>query len=72
MEIKKLPMADLEKYRLTAWLMGLVIVLSVVFVALEYTSSDHASDDMSDQIEDLAQDFESIPAPEQKGKRTRP
>lgn len=66
MEIKKLPSADLEKYRLTAWLTGLVIVLSIVFFALEYTSSDNASDDMTDQIDDMAQDFESIPALEQK------
>lgn len=66
MEIKKLPSADLEKYRLTAWLTGLVIVLSIVFFALEYTSSDNASDDMTNQIDDMAQDFESIPALEQK------
>ncbi len=66
MEIKKLPSADLEKYRLTAWLTGLVIVLAIVFFALEYTSSDNASDDMTDQIDDMAQDFESIPALEQK------
>ena len=66
MEIKKLPSADLEKYRLTAWLTGLVIVLSVVFFALEYSSSDSSSDEMNDQIDDMAQDFESIPALEQK------
>ncbi len=66
MENRKLPVADLEKYRLTAWLTGLVIVLSVLFVALEYTSTDHDTDDVSDQIEDLAQDFESVPALEQK------
>ncbi len=66
MEIKKLPSADLEKYRLTAWLTGLVIVLSVVFFALEYSSSDQSSDEMNDQIDDMAQDFESIPALEQK------
>lgn len=66
MEIKKLPSADLEKYRLTAWLTGLVIVLAVVFFALEYTSSDNTSDDMTDQIDDMAQDFESVPALEQK------
>lgn len=66
MEIRKLPKADLGKYRLTAWLTGVVIVLSILFVALEYTSQDNDSDDISDQIEDLAQDFESIPALEQK------
>lgn len=66
MEIKKSPLADLEKYRLTAWLTGLVVVLSVAFVALEYTSGSGQEDDMSDQLDDLAQDFESIPALEQK------
>lgn len=66
MEIKKLPSADLGKYRLTAWLIGLVIVLSAMLVALEYSSTDGDSDNTADQIDDLEQDFESIPALEQR------
>lgn len=60
-ETKKTKDASLEQYRAQAWLMGLVMALALMFVALEYTSG--SNDDADDaQLDDLAQEFEEIPA----------
>ena len=40
MEVKKSPEADLEKYRATWLMIGYVVALSIVFIALEWTSQD--------------------------------
>ena len=61
LETKKSRSADIGRYRLTAWLMGLVTALAALFVAMEYTTSDQ-TDDYDDTLDDMAQDFESIPA----------
>ena len=56
-EIKKSNSAQLEDKRVTFFLLGLLIILSVIFVCLQYTS--HAGDyDMTDDMEDLSQDLE--------------
>lgn len=44
MEVKKSPEADLEKYRATWLMIGYVVALSIVFIALEWTSQDVEAD----------------------------
>lgn len=58
MEIKKSDKANLDSHRGTGFLLGLIIALSLLFVAFEYTSrpQDLAEDDsmLDDLTEDLA------------------
>ena len=44
MEVKKSPEADLEQYRATWLLVGLVVALSVLFVAFEWTGRTEEAD----------------------------
>ena len=66
MEQKKTDKGGLENKRTTGFLLGLVLVFSIAFVALEYTS--HAPDYEVDEllIDELAQDLELLPAIEQQ------
>lgn len=66
MEQKKTKLADLERRRPTAFLLGLVVALSLCVAALELTT--HPSTDSIDEelLDELAQDLESLPAMEQK------
>ena len=60
-EVKKTKAADLERGRTQRFLLGLIVVLSVLFVALEWTSSD-SSDPFADaSFDDIAQDMEFMP-----------
>lgn len=60
MEIKKSYQADLEHIRPTAFLLGLILALSLCFVALEYEfdSADEADESL---LEELAEDMEVLP-----------
>lgn len=75
MEIKKAKTADLEGKRATRFLLGLVLVLSVLFVAAEYNATDgeaYTYDLMADEAErDIdfipmarQEDMVALPAPE--------
>ena len=44
MEVKKTPQADMEQRRTTGFLLGLVLVLSCCYVALEWNSVPAAND----------------------------
>ncbi len=57
METKKSCQADLESKRPVFFLMGLVFVLSLCFVAMEYTSVPDDVDYDMDLVEDVAQDL---------------
>ena len=62
MEIKKNISADLERRRTGFFLLGLILSLSVFFVAMEYTSwPDNGADDES-VLDDMAQDIALLPA----------
>lgn len=65
-ELKKTDKGNLENKRTTGFLLGLVLVFSLAFVALEYTS--HEPDYETDELllDDLAQDLELLPAIEQQ------
>lgn len=63
MEIKKTNSARLDNKRGTFFLLGMVMTLSFVFVGLQYQNHASDSDLDSDDLEDLAQDFEmNMPA----------
>lgn len=61
METKKTYQADLEHRRPTAFLLGLVLALSLGAAALQYTSQP--DDTQADELlpDDIAQDMESLP-----------
>lgn len=59
MEIKKSPKADLERGKTLSFFLGLVLALAVVYVALEYRSSD-AKEVLADQNFNLA-DIDNAP-----------
>lgn len=65
MEIKKAHSALLEEKRPTFFLLGLILTLSIIYVALQYNSGD-ASYELTDDFEDLSQDLELQTSPEQK------
>lgn len=66
MEVKKSVQADLEHRRTTGFLLGLIVALSLLLVALEFTSNpaDDASGDAD--FDEMAQDYEMMPPEEQQ------
>lgn len=62
MESKKTSKADLNNKRGTFFALGLIMALSLLFVCLEYTSSEDESFLEEEFIDDLAQDFELLPS----------
>jgi len=60
MEIKKAKTADLESKRTMWFLLGVVLVLSIIFVSLEYTSHDGDEDFDIDVFDDLNRDVELV------------
>lgn len=56
----------MEGKRTTWFLLGLVVSLSLLLGALEYTTSDSAGDAAADQLDDLAPDLELMTAPDQR------
>ncbi|MDR0972875.1 MAG: energy transducer TonB [Prevotellaceae bacterium] len=71
MEIKKSPKADLESKKSTWMLMGYIIVLSVVFVAFEWSERDKQID-LTGQIQDVQIEEEIIPITEMEVKPPPP
>ena len=55
MEVKKTHSANLENKRVTNYLLGLVVVLSFLFVALEYNSNSRTFD-FDDEVPDASPD----------------
>lgn len=62
MEVKKTHSADLDNSRTTRFLLALVMILSVVFVALEWTSTDGGGDFNFDMPKGIQPDPDMIPA----------
>lgn len=62
MEIKKTPQADMEQRRTTGFLLGLILVLALCYVALEWNATE-AGDDGIDPIDltDLMHETEMVP-----------
>ncbi len=61
METKKSEAADLERGRVTGFLLGLVFALSLLFVAFEYTTDDGAQDFDDAALDNLLADAELTP-----------
>lgn len=61
MDIKKTRAADLEGKRLTAFLLGLVCVLALAFVALEYNSNVESDNSSTVDFDDLMEEMEMMP-----------
>ena len=63
MEVKKTHSANLENKRVTNYLLGLVVVLSFLFVALEYNSNSRTFDFDDEVPDDFFEEMEQ-PVPE--------
>lgn len=61
MEIKKSYRADLDNRRASAFLLGLVVVLSVFLAALEFSTQNSVTEADDDMLDDVAQDIEMMP-----------
>ena len=61
MEEKKTPQADLDQQRTTGFLLGLVLVLAMLFVALEWNSVESAGDESTLDLDELVHEDEMIP-----------
>jgi protein TonB len=62
MEIKKTPQADMEQRRATGFLLGLILVLAVFYVALEWNSAEPDVDGIDPiDLADLMHETELIP-----------
>lgn len=64
MEQKKSQHADLEDKRLTGFLIGLVISLSMFLAAMEYTTADSGDSTSTDLADDMMRDVDMMPAPD--------
>ncbi len=62
MEIKKTPQADMEQRRTMGFLLGLILVLAVFYVALEWNSAETAADGIDPiDLSDLMHETELVP-----------
>ncbi len=61
MEVKKTPQADMEQRRTTGFLLGLVLVLSCCYVALEWNSVPAAHDFDALDLSELTHESELVP-----------
>ena len=61
MEQKKTPRADIEQRRTTGFLLGLVFVLSVLYVSLEWNSAERADNFDPIDLSDLMHESELVP-----------
>ena len=61
MEIKKTPQADMEQRRATGFLLGLILVLAVFYVALEWNSVEATDDIDPIDLTDLMHESELVP-----------
>lgn len=70
MEIKKSKKADIDNYRATWFLLGVVFALSLLFVAFEYTATDGGAPDDEELLEDMSLDMDIYPSIEVRSFRT--
>lgn len=61
MDVKKSYKADLENQRTFNFLLGLVVVLSLFIVALEFTTTGELPQTSEDILDDISQDIEMMP-----------
>ena len=61
MEIKKTQQADMEQRRATGFLLGLIFVLAVFYVALEWNSAEATADVDPIDLTDLMHESELVP-----------
>jgi TonB family C-terminal domain len=61
MEQKKTPQADLEQQRTTGFLLGVILVLALLFVALEWNDIPSDDDDATLDLDELVREDEMIP-----------
>ena len=61
MEEKKTRRADMEQRRTTGFLLGLIFVLSIIFVSLEWNSNDSGDDVDPIDLTDLMHESELVP-----------
>lgn len=61
MEQKKTPKADMEQRRTTGFLLGLVFVLALLYVALEWNSAADGSDFNPIDLDELRHESELVP-----------
>ena len=60
-ELKKSYKADLEHQRASGFLLGLIVVLSLFLVCLEFTTSGPSADVSDNILDDISQDLEMTP-----------
>ena len=63
-EQKKSERANLDDKRLTGFLIGLVVSLSLFLAAMQYTASDGGSTAGTDTMDELMRDVDLMPAPD--------
>ena len=61
MEQKKSPQADLEQQRATGFLLGVILVLAIFFVALEWNSVPSSDDVTTLDLDELIHEDEMVP-----------
>lgn len=66
MKQQKSDIPTVEEHRATAFLLGLVLVLSVLYVAFQYNSAPQDMDLSDQSLDDLVQDIELHPATDDK------
>lgn len=66
LEIKKSKAADLESRKLTGFLLGLVVALTLCFGALEFTTHPDTADGFDDVLDVFDEDIEKIPVIDRK------
>ncbi|PVX51657.1 energy transducer TonB [Hallella colorans] len=62
METKKVESADLERYRVGGFLLGLIVALALTLAGLEFSTRPANYDDADNMLDNLAEDMELLPA----------
>lgn len=66
MEQKKSQRADLDSKRLTGFLTGLIVSLSLFLAAMQYTTTDNGDNITADLSDDMMHDADLMPAPDRR------
>ena len=66
MKQQKSDIPTVEEYRATAFLLGLVLVLAVLYVAFQYNSAPQGVESDDQSLDNLEQDIELHPAVDEK------
>lgn len=64
MDIKKSGKANLDDHRATGFLLGLILALSLLFAAFEYTTRPQSAEEDDSMFDDLAEDLTMKSAPQ--------